>query len=34
VSHTKTLEFTMSMPGKGSADASAIERRTYRITWQ
>jgi hypothetical protein len=34
VAHTKTVEFTMSMPGKGSADASATERRTYRITWQ
>ena len=31
---TKTAEFTMAIPGKGRADASVVERRSYRITYQ
>ena len=34
ISQTKTADFTMTMPGKGSASASVTERRSFRLRYQ
>ena len=34
ITHTKTADFTMTMRGMGTASASVIEKRTYRIKYE